>query len=336
MKPMPWLTVAAVLLSRSALAQPVPLPVPVLLPAPAPADSAAPEEGPAPSACQLVDHRGVDPGDATIAARLVCSELVQAGAPPDARYRVAFGTLGSVILLSVDREGDAPGSTAASRTMTLHGIEEVRIAAPRIADSIVHGSPIAETQTVDNIVDEEARIPKSRPGKLHFALGLAGALTPFQDGPGVAPAAILDLHYGMSQIEIGGSLRFGFGSGTSDAHSSPTGQVVAASIGARYFTSNKEISPYLGGGLAYSYFSVALPSGFDGKNSGLGVYADAGVEILRTHHAHLALGARVDVPFFALNDQSSGALGGSGAAQAQNVPSTMYYAPLSVEARLTF
>lgn len=331
MKTMPWLAVAAVLLSRPALAQPQRVPAP----APAPADSAGPEEAPAPSACQLVDHRGVDAGDATIAARLVCSELVQAGAPPDARFRVAFGTLGSVILLSVDREGDAPGSTAASRTMTLHGIEEVRIAAPRIADSIVHGSPIAETQTVDNIVDEESRIPKSRPGKLHFALGLAGALTPLQDGPGVAPEAIIDLHYGMSQIEIGGSLRFGFGS-SSDVHTSPSGQAVAASIGARYFTSNKEISPYLGGGLAYSYFSVSLPSGFDGNNSGLGVYADAGVEILRTHHAHLALGARIDVPFFALNDRNSGSFSGGGAVQAQNVPSTMYYAPLSVEARLTF
>jgi hypothetical protein len=311
-----------VLASPSALAQPAQLPGAGDAPAP-----------PAPSACQLVEHRGVDAGDASTAARLICSELVQAGAPATARYRVAFGTLGTLVILSVDREGETPGSTADSRSMTLHGIEEVRIAAPRIAESFVHGGPLADTQTVDNLVDEEARVPRSRPGKVHFAVGLAGAFTPFGDGLGVAPAAILDLHYGMSQLEIGGSLRFGGGSGSSGDHPTPSGSIVSASIGARYFTSNKEVSPYAGGGLAYSYFSVTLPGGFDGASSGLGAYLDAGVEILRTHHAHLALGARLDAPFFALNERASSS---PGTAVSPAPPSSMYYAPVSLEARLTF
>jgi hypothetical protein len=302
--------------------------------APASASATAPPQPPDP-ACRLVANQGVAASDAETATRLVCSEIIQAGAPSGVRYRVAFGTLGSLIIVSVDREGEGPGTVADSRSMTLHGIEEIRIAAPRLAESIVHGGPIAETQTVDNVVDEEARVPQSRPGKLEFGLGLAGAFTPFASGLGVAPAVILDLHYGMSQLEIGGSFRFGAPSGGSADNSQPTGNLVSASIGGRYFTTNKEISPYVGGGLAYSYYSLSLPSGFDGNNSGLGAYVDAGVEILRTHRGHLALGVRVDLPFFALNDQA-GSSGPGLTASSPNPPSSLYYAPVSVEARLTF
>jgi hypothetical protein len=267
---------------------------------------------------------------------MLCSEIVQAGAPQDSRYRVAFGSLGSLVIVSVDREGQTPGSVADSRTMTLHGIEEIRIAAPRLAHALVDGTPIESTQTVDNVVTEEGRIPLAKPGKMQVGLGLAGSVTPY-DGMGVTPAFMLDLHYGMSQIEISGGLRFSSPSAWSsiaEARSSPTGAVVSTSIGARYFTSDKEISPYFGSGVAYSYFRLALPNGFDGNASGFGVYIDAGVEILRTHRSHLALGARLDLPFFALNN-ATGTPDASSPPGAP-APSTMYFAPLSFEARLTF
>jgi hypothetical protein len=309
-----------------------PLPPP---PASPPVTVGAPAEGS--SGCRLTASRGVEPGDADTATRLLCSEIVQAGAPVGSRYRVAFGSLGSLIIVSVDREGETPGSVADSRTMTLHGIEEIRIAAPRLAQSLVSGTPIASTQTVDNVVTEEGRVPVSRPGKLQVGLGLAGALTPY-DGVGLAPAFVGDPHYGMSQLEISGSLRFSspssLSSPASSAPSSPTGGIVSFSIGGRYFTSPKEISPYLGGGVAYSYFRLALPNGFDGNGSGLGVYVDAGVEILRTHKSRLAIGARYDLPFFAVNDVNGAPQ--PGPPPGGPLPSNVYFAPLSIEARLTF
>ncbi|MGH7440080.1 MAG: hypothetical protein ACRENE_30690 [Polyangiaceae bacterium] len=312
--------------SMSASAQ-VAATAPASPPAPVPDDVSSP-------GCHLTSSRGVDPGDADTAARLLCSEIVQAGAPAGSSYRVAFGSLGSLIIVSVDREGEAPGSVADSRTMTLHGIEEIRIAAPRLAESLVSGTPIASTQTVDNVVTEEGRTPLTRPGRMQVGLGLAGALTPY-DGIGLAPAFVGDLHYGMSQLEISGSLRFSSPSSMSSTdasgHSSPTGGLASLSIGGRYYTSDKEVSPYLGGGLAYSYFRLAQPNGFDGSASGLGVYVDAGVELLRTHRSHLALGARFDLPFFALVDDTP-----QPSTTGAPPPGTVYFAPLSVEARLTF
>ena len=288
--------------------------------------------------CRLSDHTGVDDADAATAGRLVCAEIAHAGDLSGARYRVSLGTLGSLVILSVAREGDAPGSTVDSREMTLHGIEEVALAAPRIASSIVQGTPLPDTQTVVNLVGQEPREPKTKPGKLHFALGLNGTFAPFDQGFSVAPGGLLDLHYEMSQFEFGGSLRFGGGSSSNTA---PTVSFFEASLGGRYFSSDKDVSPYIGGGLSWSFFNLDSPSsGFDGNNSGLGAYIDGGIELMRTHHAHLAMGVRVDVPFFALNnnnDYTGGfANGTTAAAQAPAAPQTIYYVPVSLEARLTF
>jgi hypothetical protein len=200
----------------------------------------------------------------------------------------------------------------------------------------VHGTPLPETQTVDNVVGQETREPATRPGKLHFALGLTGMFAPFDQGMGVGPGGVLDLHYEMSQVEFGGTLRFGGGSSSS---ASPSVAFFAACMGGRYFTSAKDVSPYFGGGLAWSFFSVSTPSAFDGQNSGLGAYFDGGVEVMRTHHAHLAMGVRVDLPFFALNNQVQSASNGytpQTASAAPTVQQTLYYAPVSLEARLTF
>ena len=285
--------------------------------------------------CRLSEHTGVEDGDATTAGRLVCGEIARAGGDASgARYRVSLGTLGSLVILSVAREGEALGSTADSREMTLHGIEEVAVAAPRIAESIVRGTALPETQTVDNVVGLETREPASKPGKLHFAIALTGTFAPFDQGLGVGPGGVLDLHYEMSQVEFGGSLRFG---GGSSSNASPSVAFFAASMGGRYFTSPKDVSPYVGGGLAWSFYSVSAPAGFDGQNSGLGAYFDAGVEVMRTHHAHLAMGVRVDMPFFALNtnveSEGNGFATGSAPTPQQQ---TLYYVPVSLEARLTF
>jgi len=292
--------------------------------------------------CRLAAHAGIQDADAATAGQLVCAELAHAGAPPEARYRVSLGKLGSVIILSVEREGDALGSTIDSREMRLQGIEEVSVAAPRIADSIVHGTPLRETEKVDNLVGDETRQPKTKPGKVHFALGLLGVMPPLDRGAAPSAGLDLDLHYetGSGKLELGGSIRFG---GSSGNDNSPSMAFFVFSMGGRYYTTDTDFSPYVGGGLTWGFWSLNLPGveGFNGNNSGLGAYIDGGVEILRTHHTHLALGARLDAPFFALNNQEGLAVGGTWNGTAvQGSPvtyqSTLYYAPISIEMRLTF
>jgi hypothetical protein len=282
--------------------------------------------------CSLSEHASFEEPDARTAAMLVCSAIGHAGPPPEARYRVSLGKLGSAVILSVTEEGAIPGRPVDSREMRLQGIEEVEVAAPRIAASLVHHVPLLETERVDNLVGGETRTLRTRSGKVHFAIGLVGMAPPLDQGISPAPGVILDVHYETpdQQLELGGSFRAGGGSASNDA---PQVAFAIFSLGGRYYTRHADFSPYVGGGLSWEFLSLTLPDGFSGNNSGLGAYVDAGVEVLRTHHTHLSLGARLELPFFALND-SDYVPTPSGAAPTR--PPSSYYAPLSLEMRLTF
>jgi hypothetical protein len=183
------------------------------------------------------------------------------------------------------------------------------------------------TRVVNDSVGDGATEPEARPDSLRFALGLAGSFALLaQDSVGTA-GAILDLHYEMSRLEAGFDLR---GGGAS------SGGFFAGSIGARRFMSQGDVTPYFGGGLAWSVFTFNPAYGSNASGSGLGVYAGAGIETLRTHHGHLAVGIRLDVPFFALNE--SGMIAGDNAGRGPifRGPQTTYYSPLTLETRLTF
>ena len=308
--------IASTLLAASAASAQPPAPAPTPAPAAPHADTSAP--------CHLGDHAGIDDDDAATATRVVCTELGRAGAPLGARYRVSLGKLGSVVILSVEREGDA-GAAVDSRETRLQGIEEVTVVAPRLADALVHGKPMQATETVNNLSDDETRAPRSKPAKTHFALGLIGMFGPLDRGLHVSPGVSFEVHAETNPFEIVGNLRLGGATGNDGAgHGS-------LSIGGRYFPMDTDSSPYVGGGFAWSYFHVSETNTSGEGNSGLGAYFDGGFEVMRTRHAHLALGARLDLPFFELNGST-----GITALGAPVSTSSLYYAPLSIEARLTF
>ncbi len=309
---------------------PPPSPPPALVVAPAPASTMS---------CVLGGHAGIDDADAQTAGRLVCDEIARAGGPPGVHYRVDIGKLGSSIILSVARDGDRPGTTADTRELRLQSIEEVSVAAPRLAVAIVHGAPIAETETTENLVGQETRVPRTKPGSIHFALGLTGLLPPLDQGLAPAAGLMMDWHYEANRFEMGVGLRGGGGSG---AATSPTLGYFMVDLGGRYFFSDADFSPYVGGGLEWMYLNLQVPSeSFQGNNGGLGAFADAGVEILRTHHAHLAIGARLDLPFFSIQNTNTTGTGGQFYGATSNptvasVTSSTYFAPVSLEMRLTF
>jgi hypothetical protein len=291
--------------------------------------------------CTLGGHAGIEDADAQTAGRLVCDEIARAGGPPGVHYRVDIGKLGSTIILSVARDADRPGTTADTRELRLQNIEEVSVAAPRLAVAIVHGAPIAETETTENLVGQETRVPKTKPGSIHFALGLTGLLPPLDQGLAPAAGLMMDWHYEANRLEMGVGVRGGGGSG---GNNEPTLGYFMVDLGGRYFFSDADFSPYVGGGLEWMYLNLQVPNeNFSGNNGGLGAFADAGVEILRTHHTHLAIGARLDLPFFSIQNSNTGSGNGTGA-QFYNVTSntagtttsSTYFMPVSLEMRLTF
>jgi hypothetical protein len=306
--------------------------------APAAAPAAPADTRPA---CRLGEHGGIDDASASTATQIVCDAIQHAGPAPGEHFRVSLGTLGHIVVLTVAEEGATPGSTADSRQLRLQNVEEIPVAAPRVAEALVRRMPLDETQKVDNLVGEETRVPRSKGGRTHFAMGLMGVTPPLDKGLTPSPGLILDLHYETAngRLELGGDLRFGGGSNYDGTIAAVNG-FFEFSMGGRYYTSDTDFSPYIGGGFAWSYFNLTLPNGgFSNDHSGLGAYVGTGFEVLRTHSSHLALGARLDLPFYEFRGpqylQSTCAYGstctGGGGAIA-----SFYYAPVSLEMRLTF
>jgi hypothetical protein len=312
-------------------------------PTPAPAET--PPAAPAPAdtrpMCGLGEHAGVDDASAGTATQIVCDSIRHAGASPGEHFRVSIGTLGHVVVLTVAREGATPGSSVDSRQLRLQNIEEIPVAAPRVAEALVRGMPVEETQKVDNLVGEETRVPRSKGGHVRFAMGLMGVTPPLDKGLTPSPGVILDLHYETpnGRFELGGDVRFG-GGPNDDGTIAAVNGFFEFSMGGRYYTSDTDFSPYVGGGFAWSYFNLTLPEGaFSNDHSGLGAYVGTGFEVLRTHSTHLALGARLDLPFYAFQSpqySQTGCFYGSTCTGGGGAVTTFYYAPASLEMRLTF
>jgi hypothetical protein len=298
--------------------------------------------------CRLGDHSGVDDADAATAAQLVCTALARAGAPSDAHYRVGIGKLGSVFILSLVLEGDTAGSMAESREMRLASVEAVDGAAPKIATAMVHGTVVED---IDRPAPEAGPAPAapltpSSSAKVHFALGLIGQFPPLDRSATPAAGADLELHAELSSFAIVTSLRFG----SEDSTGSVGVTFVEFSLGGRYFTSDANLSPFLGGGFAWSYLEMNdnVHHDFNGSHTGLGAYGELGLEVGRLHHTHLAFGARLDLPFYSMQNNvsevpvaSSGTtFNGAGQPIGPQSPplviGTLYYAPLSLEVRVTF
>jgi hypothetical protein len=286
--------------------------------------------------CLLGAHAGIPDADAQTASRLVCGEIAHRGAHPGATYRVGLGRLGRSVILSVTVEPE-PGVIQDERHLTLSDIEEVPVAAPRLAEGIVHGTPIAETVKVDNVVGEEARPYKRRSGSVHFAMGIIGVLPPLGAANiDPAPGLALELHYETPRFAAFVDTRF---AGTTTEHSTTEISYQALAIGGRYYTSDSDFSPYLGGGLAFSHATLR-DTGFSGENGGFGAFGEVGIEALRTHQAHLTFGVRVDLPFYSMENKSVNSTyyycNTSPCPTPAPSQSSTYYAPITMALTLTF
>ena len=298
---------------------------------PSTAPAPAPIPAPASPSCRLGEHAGVEDADAQTSARHVCTEIARAGGASGASFVVDVGQLGSLTILTVTREAAAGGAPDV-RDVRLHQIEDVASAAPRIAAAIVRGTPVEETRTPQPPGRERDLM------KVHFALGILGQFPPFDRSASPVPGIDVELSSEVDPIEIVGGLRAGANSGAEGVSIGFAG----LSMGVRYFLGRASTSAYAGAGFAWSYFSMIDHSNafFHGDHSGLGAYGEVGLEFLHTRPARVAIGARVDAPFFSLTSSSvvdNVTTNANGTQTVQEyLPAPIYYVPVSLELRVTF
>ena len=292
-----------------------------------------------PAVCLIGDHPGIPESDAQTAALLVCDELRRQGvsisapvyeAPASANaYRLVLRRLGEKIIVRLSHENPI-GTIITERQLTLANIEEMIPATPRLVDALVHNKPIEDTVDMETVTEQEARELRKIAGESLWNIGIFGTFV-----PGTDIAAEPGFEYGWSyetpSYAVGTQFRTSgrdavegtVGAGIQD--SEPEGfSFFAWSIGGRYFFNKRNISPYVGGGLAIvntsyetnvrireriglSFFGEEEWRYYDDyeseSDSGLGAYAVVGIEALRLTESRLNLELRIDRPFFSLESQ---------------------------------
>lgn len=301
----------------SAAAAPAQPPVPTPAPPP-PAGAEAPAGD---AACLLGEHDGIAEANARTSTALVCGALRDAGAqvrttPLDpsqaygfaAAYRIALRPLGKLVLLHVSYEAPV-GQELRSRRLQLSDIEEMTVAAPRIADALVHDKPLSETANVANLVGEDTRRARKASGETFFALGILGFMIP--DDAWAGYGVFGRFHYQTLDYAVAIDGRIGTSNARDgDAH------LYGLSVGGRFFFSDGDLAPFVGGGLGVLWVgvereqSVSIENGYtyddsvERDGSGLAPFLEAGIELLRMHDSRLDAGVRVDLPLFEIGGDS--------------------------------
>lgn len=262
--------------------------------------------------CLIGSHANITEADAETSAAIVCDELRKRGviglSEPrgDATaaaevYRVTLRPLGEQVYLSLAQEMN--GAIVSQGQLMLRRIEEVPVAAPRLAEAVLSGKNVAQTATVSSLVGQE-----SRQGKFFFNFGIVGMALPRTDVIGAAGlsfggafetedfAVLSDLHFTVGQPSDDEALFTSFG------------------VGGRYYLGGGNWSPFFTGGFAFNALSVGVKrkkdfgwgseEGLDNHSqSGLGAWAGLGIQALRHYESRLTVDLRAGLPFFEVGDK---------------------------------
>ena len=293
----------------------------------------------APAVCLIGDHPGIPESDAQTAALLVCDALRKQGisvsdpvyealAAANA-YRVVLRRLGEKIIVRLSHENPI-GTIIIEQQMTLANIEEMIPAAPRLVDALVHGKPIDATADMESVTEQEARELRKISGESLWNIGIFGTFIPGTD-IAAEPGYEFGWSYETPSYAVGTEFRVS-GRDVFDEiavteiqdSEGDSFSFFAWSIGGRYFFNKRNISPYVGGGLAivavsydtqvtsnvkyrkhwigdewesrsYDYIDSA-------DDTGLGIYGVVGIEVLRLTQSRLNFELRLDRPFFTLDN----------------------------------
>jgi hypothetical protein len=245
--------------------------------------------------CELKESGSLSPTDARTAAQVICAQLRRASSGQGG-FGVSVATLGTLVVVTVAREG-----TANSVSVQVEAVEEIPVAAVRIADALVRGEGFAKTQRVDNLLQGETRPALTKKGSIKFTVGVADVESA---GHGARAAGFsVGVAYVSPRFALPAEMRFAW---DDTQGSEPRLDLFSLSVGGRGYLSKRDISPFVGAGLGVLRLHAAeggypgsgsLPQGyFDAERFGVAPYIEAGLELLRLHRGRVALQVRADWP----------------------------------------
>lgn len=263
-------------------------------------DASAVKPGSETKRCRLGAHAGIDENDAETAASLVCREIETTASHSKLTYRVDLDKLGSVIFVTLTSESGTQSLDA--RRAKLDKIEDVAIAAPHLATALTQSKSLKETEKVGNLTTADAAAPIRKYGQFQFGAGVLAGFAPGINS--ISPGIQAALRYDTPTWVLSSQLRLGWDTG--DYKGMNFFQI---GVGPAYMLSLEDTSLFVGGGMAIlgithkTLDAGAMGSSYGNSysNSGVGVYAEVGVEMMRLHRNRLNASLRADLPAFTVN-----------------------------------
>ena len=237
---------------------------------------------------------GVQP-DARTATDLICEQLRWASGGRGG-YEITLAALGKSLFVTAARR-----EPAASVSTQIDAIEEVPVAAERLAQALARGESFASTQRVGNLLEDETQPARSKKGSVKFFVSVSDVESPEHGARGFGFG--IGLLYAAPRFALPVEMRFGW---DNSEYPEPGLSLFSLSLGGRAFLSTRNVSPFVGGGLGilrvyahegeYPGYRDGESDYFDAQRSGVAPYLEVGVEALRLHRARIVLQARVDLP----------------------------------------
>jgi len=241
--------------------------------------------------------------------------------------------IGSAFVLTLHVEAPS-GQVRDTRQLRLASIEEAPVAAPRLVDALWSGTALTKTRQVSNLVGQETRKYDKVHGEFLYGAGVLGLYAAGSD-TGVQPGLDLQTGYESERFGVGADLRFGLGS---DGHEGQTADYFALGVGGRYFLSSGNVGPFVGGGVTWSNLEVydgewSDEAAFQGDGSGIGLYGEVGLQLLRLHASRLTFDLRFETPLYLLEQDTyaySGSVDANGEPVVSSQPGKKFVVPVMV------
>ncbi|MCA9563615.1 MAG: hypothetical protein KC561_09005 [Myxococcales bacterium] len=231
-----------------------------------------------------------------------------------------YGTLsqlGQNIIASATVVDATSGTVRSAQRLTVDRAEDLDLVAERFANAINSGTRAEDIAELGNITNEETEPELRRDGDHGFGLHLGG-FTPVGNGYADAGTGVsLGLGYWFETLRFALSPQVGL-------RFSTTGEdygyfELPIDVGAYYILGNSDVAGLLGGGVGVRYISesreATVRTGsvirtestivLEDDGWGFGMFAKAGVLLLRTYTVRLAITVDYNVTFMELNGRSN-------------------------------
>ncbi len=233
---------------------------------------------------------------------------------------VVFGSLnglGRKIVLTITTVDAVTGEVSGSQKLAIDRLEDLDIAATRIAEAITNGTSTDETAELGTVTAHEVKPDRRREGERGLGLRVGG-ITPLGSGYGGASSGVvMDFSYWFETqnfaIEPRIGFRFAANEDSGDYFEFPM------DVGAYYILGKGDFAPFIGGGGGLRWITESRQETVEVGNVikttntrvnedsgyGFGVFARGGLLLLRTYTMRLALTVDYNISFLTLNGNSN-------------------------------